>query len=84
MNIQETMTNMMKYSDASSCKVKFSRLNKMIKVTIEDNGVGCRNIKKGMGLSGIEERMTQLGGKLIVDGSSGFSLTMLLDVGGKV
>lgn len=45
-NIQETMTNMMKYSDASSCKVKFSRLNKMIKVTIEDNGVGCRNIKK--------------------------------------
>ena len=79
-NIKEAMTNMMKYSNASLCKITFERLNKMIKVTIYDNGQGCTTIKKGMGLQGLSERLLSIKGQLILDGSNGFSIVMLIPI----
>lgn len=80
LNIQESLTNMMKYSKATTCSLKFQRLNTMFKVTIQDNGIGCENITKHMGLQGMEERVTSQGGQLIVDGSKGFTVIMLLPI----
>jgi signal transduction histidine kinase len=80
MNIQEALTNMMKYSKANNCHITFSRLNKMLKVTFIDNGIGCHVVKKGMGLEGMYERTAELNGQLIVDGSKGFSIIMLYPI----
>lgn len=80
MNVKEAMTNMMKYAKATECDVRFESLNTMIKVTIQDNGQGCRVLKKGMGLQGMSERMVALKGQLIVDGHQGFSLVMLMPI----
>ncbi|MCG8483876.1 MAG: histidine kinase, partial [Clostridia bacterium] len=77
-NVKEALTNLMKYSQATKCAIKFESLNQRYKVSINDNGIGCQNIKQGMGLSGMEERIHQVGGQLIVDGSDGFSIIMLL------
>lgn len=79
-NIQEALTNMMKYADASKCDIYFEAFHEMFKVTIKDNGVGCDNIQKNMGLEGMNERMLSLGGQLILDGSYGFSLVMLMPI----
>ncbi|MCY8016369.1 sensor histidine kinase, partial [Bacillus haynesii] len=44
----------------------------------KDNGKGRQKIKKGMGIIGMEERAASVNGKVIVDGSNGFSVTTLL------
>lgn len=79
-NIQECLTNMMKYSSATRCQIEIGKLNRHLRVLIKDNGKGCRNVKKGMGLTGMEERLSLIGGKLIVDGTDGFSTVMLIQL----
>ncbi|MEX1306951.1 MAG: sensor histidine kinase [Eubacteriales bacterium] len=80
-NIREALTNMMKHSGATKATIQFEQLNKLFKVTIKDNGRGCKLVKSGLGIAGMEERCAQLGGKMVVDGSHGFSIIMLLPIG---
>jgi signal transduction histidine kinase len=77
-NIGEALTNTIKYAKAKNVKVKIDVLNKLIKTEIKDDGKGCESIVKSIGLSGIEERTANINGKVIVDGSDGFSVIILL------
>lgn len=79
-NIKEALTNMMRYSNASQCLVSFKRMNKVYKITIHDNGMGAVVIKQNMGLLGMKERLSVLNGQLVVDGSDGFSVIMLIPI----
>jgi len=79
-NIRESLTNILKYSKAKNVKVDINVLNKIIKIEIKDDGKGCNKIIKGLGLLGIEERTMNLNGKLIIDGSNGFSVIVLLPI----
>lgn len=79
-NTKEALTNALKYSRATNLSVKLNVMNKIVKAEVRDNGVGASSIIKGMGLTGMTERTENAGGKLIVDGSSGFSVIMLLPV----
>lgn len=77
-NIKESLTNALKYSSATRINVRLEVMNRLIKAEVIDNGKGAFSIKKGMGLSGMEERTENAGGKLILDGSGGFSVITLL------
>jgi len=79
-NVKEALTNALKYSDATRIDVKLEVMNRLIKAEVIDNGKGAFTIKKGMGLSGMEERTENAGGNLIIDGSGGFSVITLLPV----
>lgn len=79
-NVGEALTNALKYSKASFISVNVQVLPKFIKAEIKDNGVGSANIKKSLGIIGMEERCSSVGGKLIVDGSKGFSVISLLPI----
>lgn len=79
-NTKEALTNVIKYSEANKVNVNIEVLNKVIKCEIKDNGVGALNIEKGLGISGFEERIEEAGGKVIIDGSSGFSVIFLLPI----
>lgn len=52
----------------------------MVKVEVIDNGIGATYIKKGIGITGMEERTATLNGTVIVDGTDGFSVTMLFPI----
>ena len=80
-NINESLTNTLKYSKATKVMVNINVLNKLTKVEIKDNGLGSIKISKGLGIRGIEERTEGIGGKVIIDGSNGFSVIMLLPIG---
>ena len=41
-------------------------------LTIQDNGIGCKNIQKGFGLHHMEERLSMLQGSLRCNGDNGF------------
>lgn len=77
-NINEGLTNAMKYSKATKVTVNIAILNKIIKLEVKDDGVGCSTITKGLGIAGMEERIGNEGGKVIVDGSQGFSVISLI------
>ncbi|MED4533745.1 sensor histidine kinase [Metabacillus fastidiosus] len=77
-NITEALTNCLKYSDATFISVEIHVLNKFIKAEVKDNGKGIDKLKKGLGIVGMEERTASLNGKVIIDGSNGFSVTTLL------
>lgn len=79
-NISEAFTNSLKYSEATKVLVKIEVLNKYIKAEVKDNGKGTKLIKKGLGIVGMEERTAAVDGKVIVDGSDGFSVTTLLPI----
>lgn len=81
-NVKELLTNTMKYSKATKVSLSIDVLNKFIKTEIKDNGIGANVIKKGLGLKGIEERCESIGGKVIIDGSNGFSVIFLLPLEG--
>lgn len=79
-NIGEALTNALKHSGATAIAVRIEVLNKYIKAEVKDNGRGASRIKKGLGINGMEERSGNIGGKMIVDGSQGFSIITLLPV----
>ncbi|HBM79271.1 MAG TPA: sensor histidine kinase [Clostridiaceae bacterium] len=81
-NTKESLTNVLKYANATKVQIRIDVLNKFIKVEVKDNGIGSYSIKKGLGLRGIEERVSNAKGKAIIDGSDGFSVITLLPIEG--
>ncbi|MGO4373017.1 sensor histidine kinase [Paenibacillus sp. 2TAB19] len=77
-NTKESLTNTMKYAKATTISIHVQVLPTLIKATITDNGQGQTKIVKGIGIVGMEERTAAVGGKIIVDGSRGFSVTTLI------
>ena len=79
--IRESFTNMVKHSEATSCQLLFKKVANHYQLTVSDNGQLQTEITPGSGLTGIKERVTALGGKLIVDTNSGFSIQVEVPFG---
>lgn len=79
-NVTEALTNSLKYSQATVISIELHVLNTMVKAEIKDNGKGAEKIKKGMGIIGMEERAASISGTIIVDGTEGFAVRMLLPI----
>ncbi|EIT87086.1 signal transduction histidine kinase [Fictibacillus macauensis ZFHKF-1] len=77
-NVTEALTNALKYGNVTEIAVSITVYNKLIKVVVKDNGVGATKLIKGLGIVGMEERAALLHGTVIIDGSDGFSVTLLL------
>jgi signal transduction histidine kinase len=77
--IQETLSNAARHAKASRASVSVAEEGGMVETCVEDGGVGfvrCAD-DRGLGLTGLEERITGLGGQLeIQSGSAGSMLRM--------
>ncbi|RCX18386.1 signal transduction histidine kinase [Anaerobacterium chartisolvens] len=60
---QEAVSNAVRHGNALNITVAL-RFEEMLKLFICDDGTGCSEIKKGLGLSGMEQRIKELGGQL--------------------
>lgn len=79
-NIIEALTNAAKYSKATEIRISFYIYNKLARIEIRDNGVGCNLIQKGMGIKGMEERMESINGRLEFDNDKGFIINMIVNL----
>ena len=61
-NCRETVTNSLRYSEASRIDIILKFLDERIEMYILDNGRGCETISEHNGLRGIRERTEKLGG----------------------
>lgn len=76
MCLKEAVTNVVKHSQATKCKVTIEQLEDEVRITVCDNGVGSVDFKKGHGLIGIKERLEFMNGQLHVKSNRGTTLLM--------
>ena len=71
---QEAITNILKHAAASEAEVVLTHSRGVISLSIRDNGKGSRadiHAQFGIGLFGIHERLSMLGGELRVEANPG-------------
>lgn len=88
--LQESLTNTHRHSGAQNIEVTLSRLNRNVILVVTDNGKGIpkatlarfqQGIGGGVGLAGMRERISELGGELQVQSNSkGTSIRAILPV----
>jgi len=69
--VSEALTNVSRYSGASSAVVHLSRRNDTVEVEISDDGCGGADLTKGSGLRGLQDRLGAVGGKLELHSPAG-------------
>jgi len=69
--VAEALTNLAKHSGATSGSVRVVRDERMLRVTVSDNGWGGAHPAKGHGLAGLIDRVRALDGELVVDSPAG-------------
>ncbi|MDE6727866.1 MAG: hypothetical protein K2J80_08000 [Oscillospiraceae bacterium] len=80
-NLTEALTNTVKHSDASKFLLKIRVYGKIIRAEFSDNGSGGSGFSKGMGLDGIEDRVSVCGGKCLFQyGVTGFKIINIFGV----
>ena len=77
-NAFEAVSNSMKYAKCKHISIKLIVMNKMVRCSIADDGVGCDSFDDGMGISGMRSRVRKAGGTLDFETNAGFCVTMLL------
>ncbi|MFJ5716258.1 sensor histidine kinase [Neobacillus sp. NPDC093127] len=77
-NIKEALTNASRYSRATNMDVKIEANEQYTRMYIKDNGVGCKTMKEGLGLSGMRERVRNVGGSLSISANDGFLIVCLI------
>ncbi len=73
---QEAMTNSIRHGLAQHIDVILKFYQDNLKLFIIDDGRGCKFIKRGFGISGMEQRIKNLGGMVVYgsDGENGFNV----------
>jgi len=62
--IQECLTNALRHGNATEITVSFWIVGGVLRLSIADNGVGSKEIVPGIGLSGMAERLSHVGGTM--------------------
>lgn len=69
--LQESLNNVFRHARASKVRIEVEGKGEQLFMTIADNGVGifpgCRRKANSFGLVGIKERISTLGGELVID-----------------
>ncbi len=82
--LKEALTNASRHSQATQVDVNLEVRDKIIRLYIKDNGVGCGRVQEGMGISGMRERVRNAGGTISLGTDNGFRIVAVLprDEGG--
>jgi signal transduction histidine kinase len=86
-SVQEALTNVSRHAGAKTCRVIVQRLASSVIVTVEDDGVGLSasaadngTRRDGLGLVGIRERASDLGGTFRIEGKSGKGTRLTIEL----
>jgi signal transduction histidine kinase len=81
--VQEALHNVAKHADATSVVIELFREGDHVRLTIEDDGVGITQkpnpARQTFGVSGMRERISTLGGKMIIVSSPGHGTRIEVD-----
>ncbi len=78
---QESLTNIARHSKATSIKCSLKQDGNQLELSIKDNGTGFtinNNKEKSLGIIGMKERATMLGGNLTIESAVGIGTQIIL------
>lgn len=80
--IQELVNNTLKHAHCSRVSLELTQVANSLTLIYEDNGVGFNRseIKSGMGLKNIENRVQKLDGELTIDSYRGKGSTFIIEI----
>lgn len=92
--VQEALTNVLKHAGARNVSIVLERKAGQLRVIVEDDGEGfdpeavhagrpadgAGGFRRGLGLSGIRERLTLIGGTLTVESARGAGTALFIQV----
>ncbi len=73
--VREAVTNIIRHSQAKSACLEIHQDDEIINITVRDNGLGSDQ-PEGNGLSGLRQRIENLGGRVSILSEKGMALTM--------
>ena len=79
LSLREAATNVIRHANARRCRCELSRRDDRVRLSIVDDGDGGVS-QNGNGLSGMRERIEQLGGTLAIESPVGAGTTLVIDV----
>ena len=82
--LREALTNVTKHSHASQAEIKIIQTPDLLQASLKDNGVGFdqgnQKNRMGLGLSGMEDRIKKIGGRLTIKSSPGLGTTVMFAI----
>jgi len=80
---QEALHNVARHARATRVDVRLRCLPEQVMLTLRDNGVGfdLDHIHSGLGLANMQERVMEVGGRLVLDSQVGVGTTVCAEVG---
>jgi two-component system sensor histidine kinase UhpB len=77
---QEALTNVARHAHAREVELSLTRRGDRVVLEVADDGVGCRDLVRGSGVRGMEERALMVGGTLTLGPSPGNGTLVHLEV----
>lgn len=69
--LQESLNNVLRHAQATRARIELRERDEKLHMKVADNGIGifpgCRRKANSFGLVGIKERVSNLGGELVID-----------------
>jgi signal transduction histidine kinase len=78
--VQESLTNVTRHAGATSAAVTIDYGTRELTVRVDDDGAGGAAAEPGLGITGMRERVTALGGRLLAEGRHGGGFTVRADI----
>jgi signal transduction histidine kinase len=79
--VQELIGNALKYAQCNSIFVKFERVTNVLRIEVEDDGLGIAQADIESGLNSLKERVAALQGKLAIHAQEqGTSIEILIEL----
>ena len=81
--VQEALTNVLKHAAATRVTVRLSQRERSVELIVQDDGAGFdpQAVREGgLGLTGMQERVALLGGRLVVESSEGAGTMLRAEV----
>lgn len=80
--VQELVTNSLKHSNCTAIRLEVNHVNHEMNLIYEDNGKGfdTQQMRKGIGINNIQQRIEQLNGDFKIDSLIGRGSTFIMEI----
>ncbi len=78
--LKEALTNVARHSDATKVDVQLDVTNKIVRLSVQDNGKSANDLSEGSGIRNLKQRARANGGSLSVNSKSGYLVVCVLPI----
>lgn len=78
--VQESITNALRHGKANKIWVTIRKEDSELHLQIQDNGIGCADMKKGFGIKHMQERIQMLHGTVTYKSENGFLVEAVIPI----